>query len=189
MARPAKNAPMASSLDINADFCYQPIENCELYNLNNACLKCRSGYVSIASWSKCAVRINKCFSYSSETELCAACDDTYLLKSAQNFCYPIIDRCNGYSESGQCVSCNAGFTPDSFKRSCVQFIAYCQLYDITFTTCHTCSVPRTRSADGKVCYITISGCSKYDAGFTKCESCQDGYSLDQDTGNCISRST
>ena len=162
--------------------------NCEEYDINGRCLKCKENYYLNSGDNKCSNTEN---CYISTKGLCDKCEyDFYLDKSnsSQYLCIRndernIFWKCF-YSDDGKkCFQCFAPYYL-SDNNICVKS-KYCQKGELGIGKCHECKEDYYLTKDRFAC-VKTNNCT-YGNGYNdKCEYCEDGFYLDLNNRICSS---
>ena len=162
--------------------------NCEKYDINGHCLKCKENYYLNAGDNKCSNTKN-CFN--STKGICDKCEYNYYLDKSNNTQYLCLSnedqnnfwKCSLSDDGKNCSQC---FDPYylSENKLCVKS-KYCQVGVIGAGKCKQCYENYFLTKDEFSC--TISGnCIKGFGHNAKCEECEKEFYIDLNDGICYS---
>jgi hypothetical protein len=174
------------------------VDHCtDYHNTQDKCISCASSENSyFLNGSECTMRVdslNKCLTYSPNSDTCLTCDNANMYLNTSNICTERkeVTNCENYSTTKDfCSGCKDGFklTDDSLK--CLSLISDCKTYQASSEatenfTCDACEDTHY-TTDNTTCILkSISKCQTYKTGNNlECEVCMDNHYLTPSKDAC-----
>ena len=170
------------------------IDNCAELDTSLLCTHCNTGYYLNSAKTGCITRakkVDKCKTYSINTDECETCESNYYLHSNGScYKYPIgIQFCKEYSNISTCIQCDPNkYLSDNICLNVVQFVDNCELYKAD-GECVGCGNGYLL-ADATTCIKILAVNCLTVKSHLECASCADGYGLAENSGNtnCVEAS-
>ena len=167
------------------------IDNCAALDTSLLCTHCNTGYYLNSARTSCLTRqkrVDKCKTYSVNTDECETCENNYYLHSNGScFKYPIgIQFCKIYRDIQTCLQCDPNkYLSENICLNVTQFVDDCELYKED-GECVQCSSTHLLIDSTTCVRIQAVDCLTVKSHL-ECLTCNDGYGLSENNGitNCV----